>query len=96
MSPADVSSRAPIFRAVLPSARAIGAARRRCSESIAGIVIVSREISDELKVALRDLPDVELFEYRLSMTPRRVRRLHMTCAGCRPHGSDIAVSNIAD
>lgn len=38
----------------------------------ARIVIVAREISDELKVAVRDLPDVELFEYRLSMTLRRI------------------------
>lgn len=38
----------------------------------ARIIIVAREISDELKVAVRDLPDVELFEYRLSMTLRRI------------------------
>lgn len=38
----------------------------------ARIIIVAREISDELRVAVRDLPDVGLFEYRLSMTLRRV------------------------
>jgi hypothetical protein len=35
-------------------------------------MIVAREISSELRIATKDVPDVELFEYRLAMTLKKV------------------------
>lgn len=35
------------------------------------IVIVAREITPQLKTAAQDLPDVELFEYKLSVKLHR-------------------------
>jgi hypothetical protein len=37
--------------------------------------IIAREITDEVRVAARAVPDVELFEYRLSMTVTRIQGL---------------------
>jgi len=34
--------------------------------------IIAREISDEVRIASRAVPDVELFEYKLSMTVTRI------------------------
>lgn len=36
------------------------------------IVIIARDITPELKIATRDLPDVDLFEYRLSVSLTRI------------------------
>lgn len=37
------------------------------------IVIIAREIAPQLKVAVEDLPDVELFEYKLSVKLERIK-----------------------
>ena len=37
------------------------------------IIIIAREITPQLKIATEDLPDVELFEYKLSVKLERVR-----------------------
>jgi len=46
--------------------------KRRLAAPSARIVIIAREISEELRLASEAVPNIELFEYRLSMELRRV------------------------
>lgn len=46
--------------------------KRRLAAHSARIVIVAREISEELRIASEAVPNIELFEYRLSMELRRI------------------------
>lgn len=39
------------------------------------IIIIAREITPQLEIATEDLPDVELFEYKLSVKLERARRI---------------------
>ena len=39
------------------------------------IIIIAREITPQLEIATEDLPGVELFEYKLSVTLERARRI---------------------
>lgn len=48
--------------------------KRLLAAPSARIVIVAREISEELRVGSEDIPNVELFEYKLSMELQRVQR----------------------
>jgi len=48
--------------------------KRLLAAPSARIVIVAREISKELRVGSEDIPNVELFEYKLSMELQRVHR----------------------
>jgi hypothetical protein len=49
-----------------------GSLKQRLSAPRVRVIIVAREISDELRIATRDLADIDLFEYRLSMTLNKV------------------------
>ena len=42
-----------------------------------GRIIVAREISEDLLLACRELTDVELFEYQLSIDVRRIAGLQV-------------------
>jgi hypothetical protein len=39
------------------------------------IIIIAREINPQLKIAIEDLPDVELFEYKLSVKLKAVKSI---------------------
>jgi hypothetical protein len=49
-----------------------GCVKERFGAQRVRIVIIAREITPELRVATSDLPDVELFEYRLSVSLTKV------------------------
>lgn len=46
--------------------------KKRFSVSKVRIIIISREITEELKIATEELPDVELFNYELSVKLRKI------------------------
>jgi len=49
-----------------------GSLKQKLNAPEVRIIIVAREIGDELRVATKDLGDIGLFEYRLSMTLSKV------------------------
>lgn len=46
--------------------------KRRLAKANARVIIVAREISEELRLASENIPDIELFEYKISMQLQRI------------------------